>query len=69
VVERVARVSPDTPIGDVVPTGAGGFTDLVRRYVSAGITKFVLVPAAKPQSWADELAWLSPLVRTFEEAP
>lgn len=67
VVERIGRVSPGTPVGDVVPTGADEFTDLVRRYVSSGITKFVLVPVAKPESWAEELAWLSPLVRGFEE--
>jgi alkanesulfonate monooxygenase SsuD/methylene tetrahydromethanopterin reductase-like flavin-dependent oxidoreductase (luciferase family) len=68
VVERIGRVSPGTPIGDVVPNGADEFTDLVRRHVSAGITKFVLVPVSRPASWAEELAWLSPLVRSFEDA-
>jgi probable F420-dependent oxidoreductase len=67
VVERVARVSPGTPVGDVVPSGADELTDLVGRYVAHGITKFVLVPVARPPSWQTELGWLSPLVRAFEE--
>jgi probable F420-dependent oxidoreductase len=61
-----ARVGPFGAVDEIVPTGAAGFTDLVAAHVAHGITKFVLVPVAKPASWADELAWLAPLVKSFE---
>jgi probable F420-dependent oxidoreductase len=64
---RVARVSPAAALSDVVPAGAGEFTEIVSRYVANGMTKFVLVPVAKPASWSEELAWLAPLVRELEE--
>jgi probable F420-dependent oxidoreductase len=66
---RVEKVSPGVAVGEVVPTGAAEFTEIVSRYVAGGITKFVLVPVAKPASWAEELEWLAPLVREFEETP
>lgn len=67
VAERIRKVSPDAAVSEVVPTGAAGFTDLVAAHVAHGITKFVLVPVTRPASWHDELAWLAPLVRSFEE--
>jgi probable F420-dependent oxidoreductase len=66
VAERVAKVSPDAAVSEVVPTGAAGLTDLVAAHVAHGITKFVLVPVTKPFSWDEELAWLHPLVKNFE---
>ncbi len=64
--ERVARVRPSALLADVVPTGVDELRAIVARYVSEGITKFVLVPAARPPSWGDELAWLAPIVREME---
>jgi probable F420-dependent oxidoreductase len=61
-----ARTRPELPLADLVPTGADELPALVRRYVQQGITKFVLVSAGPPQSWEDELTWLSPIVRTVE---
>jgi probable F420-dependent oxidoreductase len=67
VAERVARVSPGVAVGEVVPTGAAELVSLVAAHVANGLTKFVLVPVSPPANWDDELAWLAPLVRTFEE--
>jgi probable F420-dependent oxidoreductase len=36
---------PDTDPGELVPDGWGHARDLIRRYVDAGITKFVIRPA------------------------
>jgi probable F420-dependent oxidoreductase len=67
--ERIARVRADARLADVVPTGAAELDAIVHRYVDQGISKFVLVPAARPAAWDDELAWLSPIVREFEAGP
>jgi probable F420-dependent oxidoreductase len=64
--ERIARVRPAAALADVVPTGADQLRALVARYVEQGLSKFVLVPAAKPAAWDDELAWLAPIVREME---
>lgn len=63
---RISAVRPASAIADVVPTGAAELRAIVARYVAAGISKFVLVPAARPASWDDELAWLAPIVREME---
>jgi probable F420-dependent oxidoreductase len=66
VLERLARVRPNTPVGDLVPTGADALGAAIEGFVRHGITKFVLVPAAAPSTWDAELEWLAPLVREFE---
>jgi alkanesulfonate monooxygenase SsuD/methylene tetrahydromethanopterin reductase-like flavin-dependent oxidoreductase (luciferase family) len=68
VADRVTRARPGAALADQVPTGTAGLTSIVERFVAHGITKFVLVPAAPPPSWDEELAWLAPLVRGFEAA-
>jgi probable F420-dependent oxidoreductase len=64
--ERIARIRPETALADVVPTGADELRALVARYVEQGLSKFVLVPAAQPAQWNDELDWLVPIVREME---
>ncbi len=49
---------PDQRIEDVFPEGPDALNALLRRYVDAGATKFVLVPAARPRSWTAELSQL-----------
>jgi probable F420-dependent oxidoreductase len=49
---------PDQPLEDVFPEGPDAINALLRRFVDAGATKFVLVPAARPESWTAELARL-----------
>lgn len=49
---------PDQPLADVFPEGPDAINALLRRFVAAGATKFVLVPAARPRSWSAELTQL-----------
>ncbi|EHB48707.1 Luciferase-like, subgroup [Mycolicibacterium rhodesiae JS60] len=49
---------PDQPVGEVFPEGADALNALLESFVAAGATKFVLVPAARPDSWEAELAAL-----------
>lgn len=49
---------PDQAVAEVFPEGPDAINDLLRRFVDAGATKFVLVPAARPQSWTAELSQL-----------
>jgi alkanesulfonate monooxygenase SsuD/methylene tetrahydromethanopterin reductase-like flavin-dependent oxidoreductase (luciferase family) len=60
------RARPGVAPSDLVPTGADALKSIVDRYVAEGITKFVLIPAAPPASWDEELGWLSPVVREIE---
>jgi len=62
----VGKARPDLTVAELIPTGAGEFTARIRQYLAVGVTKFVLVPAEPPPDWAEELGWLSPLVRAFE---
>jgi len=62
----LARSRPEVAASDLVPGGADGLKSFVDLYVAQGITKFVLIPAAAPASWDDELNWLSPVVREIE---
>ena len=66
VLDVAARVRPDVPPSDLIPTGEKALRSTVARFVDHGITKFVLVPAGDPSSWDDELNWLSPIVRAIE---
>ena len=49
---------PDQSVENVFPEGPDAINTLLRRYVDAGATKFVLVPATRPQSWTAELSQL-----------
>ena len=62
----LTRTRPGINKGDLVPTGSDALKSIVDRYVAEGITKFVLIPAAPPASWDEELGWLSPVVQEIE---
>jgi hypothetical protein len=64
----LGRVRPDLSPHDLVPAGADGLVDRLERYITRGISKFVLVPPEPPNSWDEELTWLSPIVRSVEAA-
>jgi probable F420-dependent oxidoreductase len=64
--EFLTRTRPGIDPSDLVPTGADALKSIVDRYVAEGITKFVLIPAAPPASWDEELGWLSPVVQEIE---
>ncbi|WP_406278949.1 TIGR03854 family LLM class F420-dependent oxidoreductase [Embleya sp. NBC_00896] len=53
------RQRPDVDIADLVPSGWAATRALIRRYADAGLSKFVVRPAAPPRSWTaflDEFA-------------
>lgn len=57
--ERLAAVlqarRPDGDPSEVVPSGLPALRAQLERFCEVGFSKFVLVPAAEPASWADEL--------------
>jgi len=61
-----SHVRPDLAVSDLVPTGEDELRARVARFVQHGITKFVLIPATRPDSWDDELTWLAPRVQSME---
>jgi hypothetical protein len=50
---------PDVDPRELMPVGAAGLRDIVRRYVDNGVTKFVVRPNAPPASWDKELDFLT----------
>jgi probable F420-dependent oxidoreductase len=50
--QRVASRRPDVDPAALVPCGWGEARELVRRYVDAGLTKFVVRPAVPVPAWA-----------------
>jgi probable F420-dependent oxidoreductase len=65
--ERVARRRPDVDPAVIVPHGWGEARELVRRYVDAGLTKFVLRPAAPVPGWAGFLDQFVAELRPLED--
>jgi probable F420-dependent oxidoreductase len=53
---------PDCMISDVFPVGAEAVNRLLTKFVAAGATKFVLIPAVRPASWTRELEELRDVV-------
>lgn len=47
---------------ELLPVGADALRSLIRAYIGAGLSKFVLRPATAVGSWADEIAWLTDAV-------
>ncbi|MGB0096222.1 MAG: LLM class flavin-dependent oxidoreductase [Solirubrobacteraceae bacterium] len=50
---------PDTDPLALVPVGEQGLRSSINPYIEAGLSKFVVRPAASVASWADEAEWLS----------
>lgn len=50
---------PDTDPAEVIPSGARALRVQLERFVSAGFSKFVVVPTTDPPSWDDELEELA----------
>ncbi|GAA0903651.1 TIGR03854 family LLM class F420-dependent oxidoreductase [Pseudonocardia zijingensis] len=65
--ERAARRRPDLEPADLVPHGWGEARELVRRYVDAGLTKFVVRPAAPVASWTAFLDEFTAELRPLED--
>lgn len=50
---------PDTDPLALVPVGEQGLRSFIHAYVDAGLSKFVVRPAASVESWEDEAEWLT----------
>ena len=55
----LAARRPDVDPSDVVPRGVGALRKHLERFVDAGFSKFVVVPAVDPALWDDEVASLA----------
>jgi probable F420-dependent oxidoreductase len=44
---------------DLLPVGGTELSDLVKRHIDAGLSKFVLRPVTRVGEWDDELRWLA----------
>jgi probable F420-dependent oxidoreductase len=65
--ERFTRRRPDVDPVQLVPHGWGEARELVRRYVDAGLTKFVVRPAAPVPGWAGFLDEFAAELRPLED--
>jgi probable F420-dependent oxidoreductase len=50
---------PDADPRELIPVGRHGLRALVQGYVDAGLSKFVVRPAARGDSWEAETRWLA----------
>jgi probable F420-dependent oxidoreductase len=50
---------PDLDPLTILPVSAQGLRSSIHDYVEAGLSKFVVRPAASVESWADEAEWLA----------
>jgi probable F420-dependent oxidoreductase len=58
-VTRIRQRRPNLDPAEVVPVGAKGLRDLLKRYIDVGFSKFVVRPAEPPASWSDALDQLA----------
>jgi probable F420-dependent oxidoreductase len=58
-VTRIAQRRPNLDPAEVVPVGPQALRDLLKRYIEAGFSKFVVRPAEPPHAWEDELQQLA----------
>ncbi|MEM9889437.1 MAG: LLM class flavin-dependent oxidoreductase [Actinomycetota bacterium] len=61
----LAARNPDAAPDEIIPT-LSGLPAAIGRFVDVGFSKFVLVPAAEPADWDDELEHLASLVKPLE---
>jgi probable F420-dependent oxidoreductase len=50
---------PDIDPLALVPVGSQALRELILRHIDAGLSKFVVRPAAAVTSWQDEVSWLT----------
>jgi hypothetical protein len=66
--QLISARRPGLDPAELVPIGWAQLRSSIERFIDAGFSKFVLVPAEEPISWTDELseaaAEVLPLQRT-----
>jgi probable F420-dependent oxidoreductase len=65
--ERITRVRPDLDPDVLMPQGWDAARDLVRRFVDAGLTKFVVRPAGRVTEWGGFLDQFDAKLRPLED--
>ena len=66
---HLAARRPDVAVADIVPTSWDALTTLVRRFIDAGASKFVILPVDEPETlddWSAHLAEAADVVRALE---
>lgn len=61
--QLIARHRPNATISDLVPSGRAELSEMLEDLQEAGASRFILVPGDQPQSWEEELHWLSETIR------
>jgi probable F420-dependent oxidoreductase len=59
VLAALAARRPDLDPLAILPVGAQALRSLIKAYVEAGLSKFVVRPASRVESWAAEAEWLA----------
>jgi hypothetical protein len=60
VAEQIRRSGGDVPAHELMPVGRDALRAMLEGYLEAGLSKFVVRPAADVASpWAEELGWLA----------
>jgi probable F420-dependent oxidoreductase len=62
----VAARRPELDPVEVVPVGVDGLRRQVERFIAAGASKFVVVPAEEPSDWDAELGELADALKPLE---
>jgi probable F420-dependent oxidoreductase len=62
----VAARHPGADPSDIIPSGPIELRKQLERFIDVGFSKFVIMPAARPASWDDELEELAAEVLTLQ---
>lgn len=60
---------PDRPMSDILPEGQEQIVTMVRSFMAAGASKFILVPAVRPPDWDRHLADLADVIDAVSTSP
>jgi probable F420-dependent oxidoreductase len=66
VADFARRRRPGAELGDVVAQGWSGLRSLLEQFVTAGASKFVVVPVTEPEYWDNHVAELADAVHPLE---
>ena len=61
-IDRIRNRRPDVAIEDMFPVGLPAVRETIERFVDAGFSKFVLLPASVPDNFTAELERVAPVL-------
>lgn len=65
-ISRLRSRQPDVPLDEVCPTSTAALKRHIERFVDAGFSKFVLLPAARRAPWDVELEALAEVALVYQ---